>query len=119
MLKKGGFLVLRAPNSLNGPHDVSRWFVPLGSKAEGTHFNEMTLTETISIMKKVGFRNFKTPSFPFPSMVPSRLWLFSFWTENLIPFATLFERIYPFLPCRLKPTLSFTLFVPNTIAAQK
>ena len=118
MLKKDGFLVSRAPNRLNGPHDVS-WFLPLGSKAQGTHFNEMTLTETISIMKQVGFRNFKTPNFPFPSKVPSQLRFFIFWTKNQIPFATLFEEIYPFLPYSLKPALSFLLFVPNTIAAQK
>jgi 2-polyprenyl-3-methyl-5-hydroxy-6-metoxy-1,4-benzoquinol methylase len=119
MLKKGGFLVSRTPNRLTGPHDVSRWFIPLGTKAEGTHFNEMTLTETISMMKKAGFRSFKTPNFPFPSIVPSPLRLFIFWTKNQISFATLFEKIYPFLPYNLKPTTSFPIFVPNTIAAQK
>jgi 2-polyprenyl-3-methyl-5-hydroxy-6-metoxy-1,4-benzoquinol methylase len=119
MLKKDGFIVSRAPNRLTGPHDVSRWFVQSGTKAEGTHFNEMTLYETISIMKKAGFSNFKTPTFPFPSIVPSPLRFFIFWAKCPIYFALRFEKIYAFIPYNIKPTISFPIFVPNIISAQK
>jgi 2-polyprenyl-3-methyl-5-hydroxy-6-metoxy-1,4-benzoquinol methylase len=119
MLKKGGVLISRAPNRLTGPHDVSRWFLPLGSKAEGTHFNEMTLCETINVMRKAGFTNFKTPIFPFPSIVPAPCRSLIFWSKDLISFGGFFEKMYPFIPYNLKPITSFPLFVPNTVAAQK
>jgi 2-polyprenyl-3-methyl-5-hydroxy-6-metoxy-1,4-benzoquinol methylase len=119
MLKRGGFLVSCTPNRLNGPHDVSRWFLPLGAVAEGTHFNEMTLEETISAMKSCGFLNFKIPSFPVPQKVPSRLDFMLFWTENYIPPSIMFEKLYPLIPNPLKPSRTFTVFVSNILAAQK
>jgi 2-polyprenyl-3-methyl-5-hydroxy-6-metoxy-1,4-benzoquinol methylase len=119
MLKKGGILVSRAPNKLTGPHDVSRWFLPLGSKAEGTHFNEMTLSETINVMRKSGFTSFKTPIFPFPSLIPAPYRSLIFWSKGMLRFGFLFEKLYPFIPNNLKPITTFPIFVPNTIAAQK
>lgn len=119
LLKKDGYFVSITPNPLNGPHDVSRWFLPLSSKAEGTHFNEMTFTETISIMKKLGFKNFKTPFIPFSLYIPYWLRFLFFWTKYKIPFAILFEKIYPFLYHKLKPIRTFSLLVPSLIAAQK
>ncbi len=119
MLKEGGYLVSCTPNRLNGPHDVSGWFLPLGAKAEGTHFNEMTLAEVILAMKEAGFKKFLTPSLPFTQKLPAGLNSLNFWTKRKIGFARLFERIYPHLPNRVKPTRYFPAFVPDTVAAQK
>lgn len=55
-LKKGGILFLVIPNRLTGPHDVSRYFVKKGQRAEGAHFMEMSYLETISKFKKLNIQ---------------------------------------------------------------
>lgn len=63
-LKAGGIFIVRLPNKLFGPHDVTRIidFSNTGkTKAEGTHLNESTYGEIIPILEKNGFNNIKTP----------------------------------------------------------
>ena len=55
-LKKGGMLFLVIPNRLTGPHDVSRYFVKKGHRAEGAHFMEMSYLETITKFKIVNIQ---------------------------------------------------------------
>lgn len=55
-MKKGGIVFLVIPNKLTGPHDVSRFYLPKGTKAEGLHFMEMSYGETIRLLLKSGFK---------------------------------------------------------------
>lgn len=54
-VKKGGVLILIISNKYTGPHDVSRYFVARGRKAEGFHFMEMSYCEVLTKFKKAGF----------------------------------------------------------------
>lgn len=54
-IKKGGVLILIIPNKYTGPHDVSRYFVARGRKAEGFHFMEMSYREVLTKFKRAGF----------------------------------------------------------------
>ena len=61
MLSENGTLLVLTPHKLSGPHDISKFFVPLGSEAECFHLKEYGVTDTVSILKKNGFsdvRNF-------------------------------------------------------------
>lgn len=51
-MKKNGLLFLVIPNRLDGPHDVSKYFLERGSRAEGAHFMEMSYKETLEKFKK-------------------------------------------------------------------
>lgn len=59
----GGTLIINMPNRLFGPSDVTRIidFSYTGkTQALGSHFNELTYNELISLLKSYGFYNFKT-----------------------------------------------------------
>jgi ubiquinone/menaquinone biosynthesis C-methylase UbiE len=51
-LKRGGQYICITPNSLNGPHDISRYFDDV---ATGFHLKEYSVTELVKLFKKVGF----------------------------------------------------------------
>ncbi len=53
-LAPGGTYLCFTPNSMSGPHDVSRGFDPI---ATGLHLHEYTVTELNRMLKKVGFKN--------------------------------------------------------------
>ena len=53
-LKHGALLFLFIPNSINGPHDVSRNFLKIGQKAQGFHFMEQTYHEVTKMYKQYG-----------------------------------------------------------------
>ena len=55
-MKKGGLLVLFIPNWNNGPHDVTKYYLPRGHKATGFHFMEMSYFETIRLLVKKRFK---------------------------------------------------------------
>lgn len=62
-LIEGGTLIINMPNRLFGPSDVTRIidFTYTGkTQAMGSHFNESTYNELISLLKEYGFENFKT-----------------------------------------------------------
>lgn len=63
VLKDRGLLIVIMPNRLFGPTDVTRIidFTYSGiTKAQGTHLNESTYSEMISMLNKNGFSNFRT-----------------------------------------------------------
>lgn len=64
LLRPGGIFVAQTPNRLDGPHDVSRYFVPLGSPAEGLHLREYTKRELVGILEAVGFADFRCTMWP-------------------------------------------------------
>ena len=53
-MKQNGLLFLVIPNRLVGPRDVSKYFLAQGSKAEGSHFMEMSYRETLNKFKRGG-----------------------------------------------------------------
>jgi len=53
-LAPGGTYLCFTPNSLSGPHDVSRGFDPV---ATGFHLHEYTVTELDRLFRHVGFKN--------------------------------------------------------------
>lgn len=62
-LSENGTLIVIMPNRLFGPGDVTRIIDCTYTnriKAMGTHLNESTYTEMISILKKIGFNSFQT-----------------------------------------------------------
>lgn len=60
LLNKNGWLFIVTPHAWAGPHDVSRYFLKIGQKAEGFHFKEYCFTELIDILKKNNFHSFYT-----------------------------------------------------------
>ena len=52
MLKSGGKIIIVTPNSLTGPHDISRNF---SMKPDGFHMKEYTNMELRKILKSYGF----------------------------------------------------------------
>ena len=60
LLRPGGWLVVVFPNALTGPHDCSRFFVPKGARAQGSHFNERRLSDLKREMQKAGFGRFRS-----------------------------------------------------------
>jgi 2-polyprenyl-3-methyl-5-hydroxy-6-metoxy-1,4-benzoquinol methylase len=63
MLAEDGYLVVLTPHSFSGPHDISRYFVPFGSKAQGFHLKEFSFTEMNECLKVSGFED--VWAFPF------------------------------------------------------
>jgi len=62
-LIEGGKLIINMPNRLFGPSDVTRiidYSYTGKTEALGSHFNESTYNELISLLKEYGFENFKT-----------------------------------------------------------
>lgn len=50
-------MLIITPHRFAGPHDVSRYFLPLGSEAQGLHLHEYTLAELKSLLAKHNFKN--------------------------------------------------------------
>ena len=63
MLDQEGYLVVLTPHSFSGPHDVSKYFVSFGSKAEGFHLKEFSFTDMNQFLMHAGFQ--KVWGFPF------------------------------------------------------
>jgi 2-polyprenyl-3-methyl-5-hydroxy-6-metoxy-1,4-benzoquinol methylase len=54
-LADGGFLVVITPHLFSGPHDVSKYFLPLCAKAEGFHLREFSFTDLYGSLTEAGF----------------------------------------------------------------
>jgi len=63
MLGQEGYLVVLTPHSFSGPHDISKHFVPFGSKAEGFHLKEFSFTDMNESLTQAGFE--EVWGFPF------------------------------------------------------
>ena len=57
LLDPQGKILIITPHRFAGPHDVSRYFLPLGSAAQGLHLHEYTLSELKSLLAKHDFKN--------------------------------------------------------------
>lgn len=56
MLTQDGYLFILTPHKFSGPHDISKHFLPLGSKSQGFHLKEYSFTDLSSHLKLAGFR---------------------------------------------------------------
>ena len=75
MLKKEGYLIILTPHKFSGPHDISKYFLPLGSKAKGFHLKEFSFTDLHMHIKRANFQ--MVLGFPFHPRLLRRI--------NLIP----------------------------------
>lgn len=63
LLNKGGCIIIFTPHKFSGPHDISKHFLPLGAKAEGSHLREFSFCDLEIDLQAVGFQNIL--GFPF------------------------------------------------------
>lgn len=63
MLNEDGYVIVLTPHRFSGPHDISKHFLPLGSKAEGFHLREYSFTDLYEQLDQAGFRS--VLGFPF------------------------------------------------------
>ena len=70
LLRPGGCLITCTPNRLTGPHDVSRFVIPAGEQAMGLHLREYSHRELRALLKRAGFRRFRSPMRAFPKKRP-------------------------------------------------
>lgn len=56
MLKEGGYIIILTPHRFSGPHDISKHFLPLGSKPKGLHLKEFSFTDLHKHLEQAGFR---------------------------------------------------------------
>jgi 2-polyprenyl-3-methyl-5-hydroxy-6-metoxy-1,4-benzoquinol methylase len=114
LLRPGGWFVAVVPNSLVGPHDVSRYFLSRGRLSEASHFNERKFIELGSDLKAAGFRRLTTVAYAGLTAGRrfgwSRLW---YWK------ALIAEALFSILPPSLRHPTLFAYMVPTVIAAQK
>jgi 2-polyprenyl-3-methyl-5-hydroxy-6-metoxy-1,4-benzoquinol methylase len=60
LLRPGGKYLTITPNRLDGPHDITREEYPHLKRAIGFHLNETTYREMVALMKRIGFRRFRS-----------------------------------------------------------
>jgi len=60
MLSENGALLVLTPHKLSGPHDISKFFVPLGGKAECFHLKEYGANDIISVLTGNGFSDIRS-----------------------------------------------------------
>lgn len=63
-LVPGGFIFILTSNRFLGPFDISRNYVPLGTKARCLHINEMSYGELTECLIDHGFVDIQTPLIP-------------------------------------------------------
>jgi hypothetical protein len=55
-----GIIVTITPNRFTGPHDVTRLFLPTGTKAKGFHFHEYSYFEVKKLFVSHGFKRYSS-----------------------------------------------------------
>ncbi len=114
-LRPGGWMVFTWANRLSGPHDCSRPFVRRGRPAEGSHFFETTLGQTLAVLRAAGFTAFRVPLWTTArSWGPSR----GRWARWNLPKARILEWLLRCLPGPLRPRRGWGLLVPMATAAR-
>lgn len=63
MLNENGYIVILTPHKFSGPHDISKHFLPLGSRARGLHLKEFSFSDLHQHLELAGFR--RILGFPF------------------------------------------------------
>jgi len=104
VLKPGGYLYLLIPNRYVGPRDVSGYFLPFGSKAQGTHFMEMSFNDITETMEKYNIFNTHCVLF-----IPKTNLIFSIKNKTLIKIKLFLEPVFAKVPTRFLRRLVFAL----------
>ncbi len=63
LLQLGGKMLVITPHAFSGPHDISKYFLELGSKPEGFHLKEFTFTQLHDEFKQAGFQRVETVAY--------------------------------------------------------
>ncbi len=108
MLKKDGYIVILTPHKFSGPHDISKHFLPLGSKAKGFHLKEFSFTDLQMHLKQAGFQT--VLGFPYHPRLFRKINLIpdcSEWSgRKAIMLENLFENTMLKRTLLINPTLS-------------
>lgn len=59
LLNKNGQILILTPHKFSGPHDISRYFLKLGDKAQGFHLREFSFTDLKKELLIAGFEKTK------------------------------------------------------------
>jgi 2-polyprenyl-3-methyl-5-hydroxy-6-metoxy-1,4-benzoquinol methylase len=114
-LKSGGWLITITPNRLVGPYDISRYFLPRGTVAQGLHLLEYTFTELYALMNGAGFGKLYT--LPTTACIAARLGLnksLRFWCYKSI----LMEILLRIIPGPWRSPRLFRVLVSDIILAR-
>ena len=55
LLNKEGYIIIQTPHRFSGPHDISKYFLPVGSKSTGLHLQEFSFTDLYNCLQQAGF----------------------------------------------------------------
>ncbi len=69
LLKRGGAYIIKTPNRVSGPHDMTKDVFPDAKEALGFHLNELTNRELMDRMREIGFGRFRS-MFPLAHKLP-------------------------------------------------
>ena len=103
-MKQGAYFYVFIPNKYIGPGDVSRYFLPLGSKALGTHFMEMSFNEITKLMGKYSFHHTYCVGY-----IPKTSLIFCIKKQALIKIKLKMEPILRKIPTRFLRRVVFAL----------
>ncbi|MFB3895732.1 MAG: class I SAM-dependent methyltransferase [bacterium] len=115
-LKSGGWLISITPNRLVGPYDVSGYFLPRGTAAQGLHLKEYTFAELTTLLNRAELGTLY--SLPATAQIAARLGLINsrriWWYKS-----TIMEKILRLVPGPLRIPKLFRVLVSDIIIAQK
>ncbi len=98
MLREEGCVLIITPHRFSGPHDISKYFLPLGAKAEGFHLREFSFADLHTDLIESGFR--EVLGFPYHPRLLRKLKVIpdcSLWAGRK---AIFFERLFQESPLR-------------------
>ena len=94
-LKSDAYVFLNIPNKYIGPSDVSKYYLPFGSKAKGFHFMEMSFNEITKMMNK-----YKIIHSHCVFRIP-KIWAFCIRSKFLIKLKLRLEPVFAKIPTRV------------------
>ncbi len=102
ILKRKGQVAIVTPNSLNGPHDISRNF---STKPEGFHMKEYLYQDIRNLARKIGFN--KAKGFLGHKKI-------GYWGFNVFFFIA-FEKAYSLVPRRVRYNIKNSSLLGNLL----
>lgn len=115
LLAPGGWAVVVMPNALTGPHDLTKYFLEPGERAQGAHLNERTLFGLSRDLRRAGFRGFRMTA----SGGLERGGSAGGWRRRHLLAAMLQEALFGWLPFALRERLLSRSRVTFALAARK
>ncbi len=107
ILTDQGQILIITPHRLAGPHDISRYFLPVGSQAQGLHLREYTVSDLKQLLDRHGLQS--AGYIPHPRLT-QKLGIQSKPSKNKLNLAILLERIIS------SPILVWSLRINRTLS---